>query len=201
MNAQLIILLFAFIAMPSMAASPKQKSDTHAVERAAVLQKLQRGSSFTRSNQTYQYLPEVRAVRLKSNSEPLPQALQRVGATADQIIETKGHYALYRGMQRAAAQTDRNEDNESYPAVLNVRTKVIGILPGTIEVKPRSMGNAAAIAAQYGLNVLREFAHLGVVYYQVKPGQDMFAIANALEADARVSSSEIEIIEHLAAPN
>ena len=200
MNIRLIALLFVFAAMPSMAASPKQKSDAHA-ERAAVIQNLQRGPSFTSNSQAYQYLPEVRAVRLKSNSESLQKALQRVGATADQIIETKGPYALYRGAQRATAQTDQNQGNGSYPAVLNARTKTIGILPGTIEVKPKNMGDVAAIAAGHGLNVVREFSHLHVVYYQVKPGQDILAVANALAADPRVSSTEVEVIEHLAAPN
>ena len=203
MNIRLIALLFAFSfpAMPSMAEDHKQQSKAHSVERAAIIQSLQRGSSFTSNNQTYQYLPEVRAVRLKSNSEPLPQALHRVGATADQIIETKGPYALYRGAQRAPAQTDQNQSNGSYPAVLNARTKTIGILPGTIEVKPRSMGDVAAIAAGHGLNVVREFSHLHVVYYQVKPGQDILAVANALAADPLVSSAEVEIIEYLAVPN
>ena len=200
MNIRSIALLFVLAAMPSMAASPKQKSDAH-VERAAVIQNLQRGPSFTSNNQAYQYLPEVRAVRLKSSSEPLPQALHRVGATANQIIETKGPYALYRGAQRTKAQTDQSQGNRSYPAVLNTRTKTIGILLGTIEVKPRSMGSVAAIAAGHGLNVLREFSHLNVVYYQVKPGQDIFAVANALAADPLVSSAEVEIIEHLAVPN
>ncbi|MDO8413656.1 MAG: hypothetical protein Q7S51_07705 [Gallionellaceae bacterium] len=200
MNIQLIILLFAFVAMPGMAASPVHHSELKAVDRTDVLQKLQRGSSFTHQNQTYQYLPEVRAVRLKSGSESLPQALQRAGVAADQIIETKGQYALYRGTQRATAQTEQNEGHANYPAVLNVRTQVIGILPGTIEVKPKNMSAVAAIAAQYGLSVLREFSHLGVVYYQVSPGQDIFALAHALAADARVSSSEIEILEHLAVP-
>ncbi len=201
MNIRLIALLFVFAAMPSMAASPNQKSDARAVERAAVIQSLQRGSSFTSNNQTYQYLPEVRAVRLRSGSEPLQQALQRVGATATQIIETKGPYALYRGAQRATAQSDQNQGNGSYPAVLNTRSKTIGILPGTIEVKPKSMGDVAAIAAGHGLSVVREFAHLQVVYYQAKPGQDILAAANALAADPRVSSSQIEVIEHLAVPN
>ena len=200
MNIRLLALLFIFTAMPSMAASPIHQSDTYAVERAAIIQSLQRGSSFTSKNQTYQYLPEVRAVRLKSDNEPLQQALQRVGETATQHIETKGPYALYRGAQRAAAQTDRNQDNESYPSVLNARTGIIGIMPGTIEVKPRSMGAVAAIAAGHNLTVVREFAHLNVVYYQTKPGQDVLAVANALAADPLVSSAEIEVIEHLAVP-
>ena len=201
MNVRLLILLFAFITMPSMAVSLKQKSDTQVVERSAILQTLQRGSSFTLNNQTYQYLPEVRAVRMGSKNESLPQALQRVGATADQVIETKGAYALYRGRQRATAQIEKSEDSESYPTVLNTRTKVIGILPGTIEVRPRSMGAVASIAAKHGLSVVREFAHLGVVYYQVQPGLDLFAIANALAADPQVFSSGVEIVEHLAVPH
>ena len=206
MNIRLIALLFIFAAMPSMAASPKQQSRDNAVEHAAVIQSLQRGPSFTSNNQSYQYLPEVRVVRLKSDSEPLQLALQRVGATATQLIQTKGPYALYRGAQRATAQIDTNQidtsqASASFPAVINERSKAIGILPGTIAVKPRSMGAVAAIAATHGLSVVREFAHLKVVYYQAQPGQDILAIAAVLAADSRVLGAEIEVIEHLQAPN
>ena len=84
---------------------------------------------------------------------------------------------------------------------MNENTKVIGILPGTIEVKPRNMAEVAAIAATFGLSVVRAFPHLNVVYYQAKPGQDILAIAASLAADSRVLRAELEVIEHLAEPN
>ena len=63
------------------------------------------------------------------------------------------------------------------------------------------MADATAIASAFGLSVVREFAHLKVVYYQVKPGQDILAVAAALAADSRVLSAELEVVEHLAEPN
>ncbi len=207
MNIRLLAPLFifsayiSFVAVPSAAENQKQQSKAR-VKQAAAIQSLQRGPSFTSNNQSYQYLPEVRGVRLKSG-EPPQQALRRVGVAATQYLATatKGPYALYRGARHTTAQLGKNQGDGTFPAAINKRDKTIGILPGTIEVKPRSMDAVAAIAATHGLRVLREFAHLKVVYYQANPGQDILAIAAALAADSRVLSAEIEVIEHFAEPN
>ena len=201
MKLRLIVLLFAFSATSCMAGGPDKQNNNAASQKDRVMQDLKRGASISSNNQTYQYLPEVRAVLRKSDSESVQQVLQNAGATTIQHIETKGKYVVYRDMQNATAQIDAKQSNASYPAVMNENTKVIGILPGTILVKPRNMADVAAIATTFGLTVVREFAHLKIVYFQAKPGQDILAIATALAADSRVLSAELEVIEYMAESN
>ncbi len=128
MNIRLLALLFSFAAYLIFAAIFAARDN--AVKHATLIQSLQLGPSFTSNNQSYQYLPEVRAVRLKSDSESRQQALRRVGATATQHLATKGPYALYRGARRATAKTDKNQGGGTFPATINNRGKTIGILPG-----------------------------------------------------------------------
>ena len=201
MKLRLISLLFVFSAMPCMADGLSKQSSSAASKKGTAMQNLKRGASISSNNQTYQFLPEVRAVLRKSGRESEQQALQGVGATATQHLETKGSYVVYSGTQSATAQIANMQGSGTFPAVMNENTKVIGILPGTIEVKPRNMAEVAAIAATFGLSVVRAFPHLNVVYYQAKPGQDILAIAASLAADSRVLRAELEVIEHLAEPN
>ena len=201
MKLRLIALLFAVITMPAIAGGLDKQMNSAAAQKNLVMQNLKRGASISSNNQTYQFLPEVRAVLRKSDSESEQQALQGVDVTATQHLETKGSYVVYRGTQSATAQIANMQGSGTFPAVMNENTKVIGILPGTIEVKPRNMAEVAAIAATFGLSVVRAFPHLNVVYYQAKPGQDILAIAASLAADSRVLSAELEVIEHLAEPN
>ena len=84
---------------------------------------------------------------------------------------------------------------------MNPRTGGIGIVPGTLNVKLKNNANAAALAADYGLEVVREFAHLKTVFYRVKTGQDVLTAAASLSADARVEQAEVEVIEHLNVPH
>lgn len=67
-------------------------------------------------------------------------------------------------------------------------------------MKLKNMANAAAVASDHGLELVREFAHLQAVFYRVKPGQDVVAAAASLAADARVSSAEVEVIENMDVP-
>ena len=201
MKLRLIVLLSIFTIAPCMASDLIERTNSAAAPNATLMQNLKRGASIKSNNQTYQYLPEVRAVLRKSDSEDIQQLLQNVGVATSQHIETKGNYVVYRGMQSTTAQIDNMQSNGSFPAVMNENTKVIGILPGTIEVKPRSMSDVAGLASAFGLSVVREFSHLKVVYYQVKPGQDILGISAALAADSRVLSAELEVIEYLQEAN
>ena len=74
-------------------------------------------------------------------------------------------------------------------------------MPGTLKVSLKDMANAAAVAADHGLEVVHVFAHLQIAFYRVKPDQDVVAAAAELSADARVASAEVEVVEHLNVPN
>lgn len=198
LRVRLGTLLIASIALPVLAMPPLERASAN----TTVMQSLSRGQPFMSGNQQYQLLPEVRAVERRSQNEPPQQTLTRLGANGGTQIETKGSFVLFRSAQQGAGRIEQVQSvTLLYPAVLNVRTGVIGILPGTLSVKPKDMANAATIAGDHGLELVREFAHLQAAFYRVKPGQDVLAAAVVLAADARVASAEVEVLEHINVPN
>ena len=191
-------LLICSIALPAVARPPLEQPAAN----AAILQSLSHGQSFTSGNQQYNLLPELRAVERQSQHELPQQTLTRLGTNGGAPIETKGSFVVFRSAQQGMGRVEQVQSvTLLYPAVLNVRTGVIGILPGTLSVKPRNMADAAAIASDHGLELVREFAHLQAAFYRVKPGQDVLGAAAVLSADSRVASAEVEVLEHLNVPN
>lgn len=206
---KLIALLFAVLAMPVMLASPafaqppqlpRAPQATAAPNRAALVAALARAETFTSGNQQYHRLPEVRALARASQKEPPAEALKRVGAASGNFIETKGHFVLYRAGAQATAQLETAGGQTLYPAALNTATGGIGILPGTLVVQPKNISQAEALAADHGLELVRAYPHLKTAFYRVKPGQDLLAAAASLRADARATSAEVEVIEHIRTP-
>jgi hypothetical protein len=205
MKIRLSALLIAFFALPTLAQAvdrtvtgADRTAMAAAVQRAATLQTLGRGATLTSNNEQYQVLPGARAVQ--SQAQELPQqAITRVAG--GNLIETKGAFVVFTAAQQGTASVTQVNGATSYPTVLNARTGGIGILPGTLSVKLKNMANAAAVASDHGLVLVREFAHLQAVFYRVNPGQDVVAAAAALTADPRVTSAEVEVIEHMNVPN
>lgn len=203
MNIRIIALMITLIALPKLAqAADRNIADRHEVsaavaERATLMQTLSRGSTVTSNNQEYQILPGVRAVESRSNEQP-QQTLTRMGG--GKLIETKGPFVVFSAPDQSQASVT-SVNGTSYPTAFNPRTGGIGIVPGTLNVKLKNSANAAAIAADHGLEVVRVFAHLQTAFYRVKSGQDVVAVAAALAADARVESAEVEVIEHMNVPH
>ena len=197
MNIRIIALLIGFAALPTLAQAADRAARPADTERAAVLQKLSRGASLTSNGQEYQLLPGVRAAKSQPREQP-QQTLTRMGG--GKLIESKGSFVVFTEAQQSAASVT-SVNGISYPAVVNPRTGGIGIVPGTLNVKLKNNASAAAVASNYGLEVVREFAHLKTVFYRVKTGQDVLAAAASLAADARVESAEVEVIEHLNVPH
>lgn len=199
MNIRVVALLIAMVALPTLTqAADKKGAATAAVEeRAALLQTVGRGSNITSNNQQYQILTGVRAAESRSHEEP-QQTLTRMGG--GKLIETKGTFVVFTAAQQSAASVI-SVDGTSYPTAFNPATGGIGIVPGTLNVKLKNMGSAAAIAADHGLEVVRVFAHLQTAFFRVKTGKDVVAAAASLSTDARIVSAEVEVIEHMNVPN
>lgn len=198
MNIRIIALLVAIVALPTPTQAAEKKAATAAdTERAALLQAVGRGSNITSNNQQYQLLPGVRAAESRSKEQP-QQTITRMGG--GKLIETKGSFVVFSAPEQSQASVT-SVNGTSYPTALNPRTGGIGIVPGTLTVRLKNMGNAAAVATAHGLEVVRVFAHLQTAFYRVKPGQDVVAAAASLTADARVESAEVEVIEHINIPH
>ena len=194
MNIRLSALLIASLALPTLA---QAAANSAAAQRTALLQAQVRGAAVSSNNEQYQVLPGVRASQSQSKEKP-QQTLARVGGSA--VVETKGNFVVYTAAPQGANVVQVGSAT-TYPTVLNSRTGGVGILPGTVRVKLKSMANAAAVGADHGLELVREFAHLQAAFYRVKPGQDVVAAAATLTADSRVASAEVEVIEHMNVPH
>lgn len=200
MNMRMLVLLIACVMLPTLAqAADPAETAALTAKRTTLLQKLGPvGATITSNNQQYQILPGVRATLSLPNEQP-EQALTRMGGS--KLIETKGAFVVFSAAQQSVPSLTSVNGETSYPAALNPRTGEIGILPGTLKVSLKDMANAAAVAADHGLEVVHVFAHLQIAFYRVKPGQDVVTAAAELSADARVASAEVEVVEHLNVPN
>lgn len=198
MNLRIIALLIAFVVLQTQALAADRKSASAVSGRAVLLKTAVRGANISSNKQQYQILPGVRATESLSQEQP-QQTLTRMGG--GKLIETKGSFVVFTAAQQSTASVDSVNGASSYPAAFNPRTGGIGIVPGTLNVKLNIIDNAAAVAADYGLEVVRVFAHLQTASFRVKPGQDVVAAAASLSIDARVESAEVEVIEHMNVPH
>jgi hypothetical protein len=167
-----------------------------AAERSATLDAAGRGATLTSNGQTYQVLPGARAV--ENRTQDVQQTLAQVGG--GKLIESKGNLVVYSSTHKGGPTLEKIGGVTTYATVLNANTGVVGILPGTISVRLKSMGDASSVASSHRLELIRKYVHLQKVYYRVQPGQDVISVAAALLADARVETAEVEVLEHLSVP-
>jgi len=197
---RILSLCLMFATSPALAQEPPKPAQAGAAARAAMLGTLQRGKQITVRNERYQVLPEVVAAARKSLRETPQQAIAALGADAGQIIETKGRFVLFRSSPRRAAMVEEIAGAAVYPTVLNARTGTLGVLTGTLVVKPKSMDAVAGIANRHGLDTAKEYPQLRTVFYRVKANLDIVDTVSALQADPRIENAYPEIVEYVRVP-
>jgi len=197
--ARITALVLALAASLGLAQEPPRPAGAKASERAAMLGSLQRGKQIAVRDERYQQLPEVVAVERDRRATP-ETAVAAFGASPADIIETKGKLVVFRSPQMGAGFVVQVAGTTVYPTVLNARTGKIGVLTGTLVVKPKSMADADAIAGGHGLEKTGAYPHLQTVFYRAGANADIADVAAALQADPRVESAHPEIIEHVRVP-
>jgi len=199
MNIRIIALCLALASASAPAQEPRNPTPAVA-ERAAMLETLQRGKEIRVRGERYRHLPEVLAVERAGSAQSPQEALSLAKAGAAQVLETKGRFVLYRAGGANTAVVQRVGGATVYPTVVNSRTGTLGVLTGTLIVKPKSMASADAIAAGHGLEKTKTYPQLQTVFYRAKPGVDIADVSAALQADSRIESAYPEIIEHVRVP-
>jgi hypothetical protein len=197
MNVRIVALTLLLVAPASLA---QGYGTTARAEPSAMLQTLQRGKEIRAGTERYQHLPEVLAVERKNSAQTPQEAVALAKAGAADVIETKGRLVLYRAGGANAALVQRVGGSNVYPTVVNSRTGTLGVLTGTLIVKPKSMTDADSIAASHGLEKTKAYPQLQAVFYRAKPDVDIVDVSAALQADSRVDSAYPEIIEHVRMP-
>lgn len=198
-NIRPIALLIALFALPTVVQAADKSGFADATERAALLKSASPSVTVTviSNHQKYRILPGVRAAESLSQ-EPPQQTISR--HSGKKIVETKGSFVVFSTDPKSTVSVESANGGTTYPTALNSRTGGVGILTGTLTVKLNNMDNADAVAADHGLEVVRVFAHLQTAFFRVKPGQDVVAAVYSLTADPRVTSAEMEVIEHISVP-
>src|SRR5882672_1857667 len=196
MTFRLAALVLLLVAPAAPAQQYSDSPDRNATHRAALLQGLERGKQLKGSHEQYQHLPQVFAVERASSAETPEQAIARTGDSGAQVIETKGRLVLYRASSAGAALVRRSGRTTVYPTAVNAQTGTLGVLTGTLVVKPKNMGDADAIGARYALETTTVYPQIQAVFYRAKAGADIADASAALQADARVESAYPEIVEH-----
>jgi len=199
MKTRVLALILTLVAPLGLAQEPPKPSKVKNAERAAMLESLQRGKEISVRGERYQQLPEVTAVERKGNITP-EKAVAPLGAAPTDILENKGRLVVFRSPQKKAGVVERVAGAAVYPTVLNARTGTIGVLTGTLIVKPKSMSDADAIASSHGLEKTKAYPQLQTVFYKVTSKIDIADVSAALQADPRVESAYPEIIEHVRVP-
>jgi hypothetical protein len=194
-NATLALLLVA----PACFAQKYHASTGSVSERTAMVATLERGKSIKGSGAQYRHLPQVGAVAMDASETP-EQAVARIGESGAQIVETKGKLVLFRSTQVKSATVGSAGNTSVLPTVVNARAGTLGVLTGTLIVRPRSMADADAIASNYGLEKVKAYPQLQTVFYRVKAGADIADASAALQADARIEIAYPEVIEHVRVP-
>jgi hypothetical protein len=199
MNIRIIVLCLAFASSLGHAQEPPKLDEKS--ERAAMLKTMLKGKFLIGDNEeSYQHLPEMRAVLSTSLAETPQQVVTQLGVSGAQVVETKGKYVLFRKPLVQPALLQGFGDSTDYAVVLNTRTKNFGVLTGVQVVVPRDMADATAIANDFGMDIVREFSHLRTVFYRVSPGIDIADLTAELQADPRIEKAHPEIIEYLHEP-
>ena len=200
MNIRIFAVCLMLVAPAALAQKYQSSGKASASERSTMLAKLERGKQVKGSHDAYQQLPQVFAVALANSSEQPQAAIARASESGAQLVETKGRLVLYRSATSRPAALRSAGSTSVFPTVLNVRTGTLGVLTGTLIVRPKSMSDADAIASTHGLEKSRAYPQLQTVFYKVKPGADIADVSAALQADPRIEVAYPEIIEHVRVP-
>ena len=190
-----ILVIGLLLSIPAFA---QRVADVEIQKRNEMIKSLERGRTIKIMGDEYQHLPKVLAAVKKNANQSDPQVLTDVGATDTDLVEKKGNFVLYKHSgSRNKATVAKTGGTDTFPAMLNVKTGVIGVLTGTLVVYPKKMSDAEGIANAYGMELLKAFPQINTVYYRVKDDMDVLDVAAAISGDKRVQKSYPEIIENM----
>lgn len=195
----LLGLLAAPLASRAAPAEVRAARDARARERAALLRSLPQGAPFRSGGQEYRIAGGLAAV-----PRPAAGAEGLAAAAPAGVVEGKGHWLIVRQGSAAplAAPLAAPAAGPAgpLPVAVNARTSAFGVVPGTIDVRLRDRGAAAALARELGLELVAAAPRISMAFFRVPAGGDLLAAADRLARDPRVRSAEIEVKESFDLP-
>jgi hypothetical protein len=166
---------------------------------SVVVQKaLASGVTFTTNQVQYQLILGGRAIMKSNNSVA---ALSANSSSNNLWADDHGPYLISIGTGGQSVNNSLSANGVNFKQIAyNPDSGKVAIIVGDIVVKIRPSYSAEAIAATYNINLVENFKDISYAWYQVKAGQDIFAIAQNISGHPGVESAEIEIIEDYREP-
>jgi hypothetical protein len=194
---QITTMALVLLALPAGAAMSAGKADVQAEaqRRQAEVKALPKGAAFTVQGRSYQLVAGMRAVRALA-AERQADTLARAGTSQVDLVEATGPFLIVRQASTVAqASVARTATAPTQPVAVNTASGRLVVVPSSLEVKLGAMSDADAVATAHGLSITSRAASLGMVFLAIPDGADLLAKAQAVAADTRVKSAELELRE------
>ena len=193
------IILILLISLSGLSCAIDKTNDTSLISISPVVvsQALASGVTFLNSQQEYQLILGGRAVNT-NNSNSNVSSLSGNSDSNSLWLGEQGSYLL------SIVENDTTTNSVSASMVnsnfnqiaYNPKSRQIGIIVGDIVVKLRPYYSAETIASTFNINLITNFDNIDTAIFRIKPGQNIFTIAEQLSGYVGVEFAEIDIIDN-----
>ena len=197
MNNILLILLISLSSF-SFAIDKRNDSSLVSISPVVVSQALASGVTFVNSQQEYQLILGGRAVNI-NNTNSNVSSLSGNSNSNNLWVGEQGPYLLsIAGNDTTTNSASASMANSNFNQIAyNPRSGQIGVIIGDIVVKLRPYYRAETIANIFNINLITSFENINTAIFRIKPGQNIFTIAEQLSGYVGVEFAEIDIIDNL----
>ena len=197
MNVITIAVSLLLLLAPALAEA--QENSPASGGKATPTSSLPKGPAFRSRGERYQVLGAVRAVSRKPN-ESDAGALARVSAAQGDRLDEKGGYVIYRDAAASPIAMNEAGDGATQAVAVNAGTGALAVLTGNLNVRLAPGADPAAVARDHNLVLVAAAPRILAAFFRPASVQDLVQVAARLSSDARVTSAEVDVVEHVAEP-
>jgi|TARA_B110000261_G_C13073637_1_gene353177 hypothetical protein len=169
------------------------------VSPIVVQQALASGVTFLNSQEEYQLILGGRAFNKNNNINSNTSSLSGNANSNNLWTGEQGSFLLsIVGNDTTTNSASASMANSNFNQIAyNPRSGQIGVIIGDIIVKLRPYYRAETIANIFNINLITSFENINTAIFRIKPGQNIFTIAEQLSGYVGVEFAEIDIIDNL----
>ena len=169
------------------------------VSPIVVQQALASGVTFLNSQEEYQLILGGRAFNKNNNINSNTSSLSGNANSNNLWTGEQGSFLLsIVGNDTSTNSASASMANSNFNQIAyNPRSGQIGVIIGDIVVKLRPYYRAETIANIFNINLITSFENINTAIFRIKPGQNIFTIAEQLSGYVGVEFAEIDIIDNL----
>jgi|TARA_B110000238_G_C16093420_1_gene424904 hypothetical protein len=169
------------------------------VSPIVVQQALASGVTFLNSQEEYQLILGGRAFNKNNNINSNTSSLSGNANSNNLWTGEQGSFLLsIVGNDTSTNSASASMANSNFNQIAyNPRSGQIGVIIGDIIVKLRPYYRAETIANIFNINLITSFENINTAIFRIKPGQNIFTIAEQLSGYVGVEFAEIDIIDNL----